>query len=43
MSHLAVLIGRVAAVTAGPDWTINAIAWLIAAVFVLAFRSAVGG
>ena len=43
MNHLAVLIGRVAAVTARPDWTLSAISWLIAAVVVVAFRSAVGG
>jgi hypothetical protein len=43
MNHLAVLIVRVAAVTSRPDWTLNAISWLIAAAVVVGYRSAVGG
>ena len=43
MSHLKLLIGRIAATTARPNWTLNAISWLVAAVFVEAFRSAFGG
>ena len=43
MSHLKVLIGRVAAATARPVWTLNAISWLIAAVLVEALRFAFGG
>ena len=43
MSYLKVLIGRVSGATARPVWTVNAISWLIAAVFVEAFRSAFGG